>query len=48
MPEQNDTPAHDPRAAEALRLLDEAWAYWSPGPLPEPAENAYESIPFAA
>lgn len=49
MPEQNDSPALDPHAAaEALRLLEEAWSYWSPGPLPDPAGNDYESIPFAA
>ena len=46
MAEQPSIPAFDPD--EALRLLDEAWAYFTPGPHPEPLAQAYEDLPIAA
>jgi hypothetical protein len=46
MAEQPNNPAFDPD--EALRLLDEAWAYFTPGPQPEPQAQAYEDLPMAA
>ena len=46
MAEQPQIPAFDPD--EALRLLDEAWAYFTPGPQPEPQTDAYEDLPIAA
>jgi hypothetical protein len=46
MAEQPNTPAFDPD--EALRLLEEAWAYFTPGPQPAPQGHAYEDLPIAA
>ncbi|MDG3040829.1 hypothetical protein [Roseicyclus marinus] len=46
MAEQPKTPALDPD--EALRLLDEAWAYFTPGPRPAPQAHPYEDLPLAA
>lgn len=46
MAEQPNIPAFDPD--EALRLLDEAWAYFTPGPQVEPPARVYEDLPLAA
>jgi hypothetical protein len=32
-------------AAEALRLLDAAWAYYTPGTLYAPADTAFDELP---
>ncbi|MCU4651243.1 hypothetical protein N8I71_00245 [Roseibacterium sp. SDUM158016] len=51
MPEQTTTPAriaNRRRAAEALRILDEAWAYYTPEPILAPAGPDYVDIPTAA
>jgi hypothetical protein len=42
MPEQTAPQPKDPRAAEALRLLDAAWAYYTPGPVPELPASAFD------
>ncbi|NKX44097.1 hypothetical protein [Roseicyclus persicicus] len=46
MSEQPTTPAPD--ADAALRLLDETWAYFTPGPRPVPPTTAYDDAPVAA
>jgi hypothetical protein len=46
MAEQPHIPAFDPD--EALRLLNQAWAYFTPGPQPEPQATPYEDLPIAA
>ena len=46
MTKHPNTPDIDPD--EALRLLDEAWAYFTPGPRPDPQDPAYEDLPAAA
>ena len=37
-----------PDADEALRLLEEAWAYYTPGPRGMLPEDQYTDIPVAA
>lgn len=46
MAEQPKIPAFDPD--EALRLIEQAWAYFTPGPAPEPQAVVYEDLPIAA
>jgi hypothetical protein len=46
MAEQPNTPVADPD--EALRLLEQAWAYFTPGPPPAPPATFYEDVPIAA
>jgi len=46
MAEQPNTPAFDPD--EALLLLEQAWAYFTPGPQPAPPAVEYEDLPIAA
>ncbi|SMX27141.1 hypothetical protein TRP8649_01243 [Pelagimonas phthalicica] len=36
------------KAQEALEVLEQAWAYYTPTPRPAPAGPAYEDIPLAA
>lgn len=46
MAEQPNIPAFDPD--EALRLLDEAWAYFTPGQPEHAQDSAYDDLPVAA
>jgi len=46
MAEQPNTPAFD--ADAALRLLEEAWAYYSPFHEPVMPEDQYIDLPVAA
>lgn len=46
MAEQPNTQTFDPD--DALRLLDEAWSYFTLGRQPAPPEAEYEDFPAAA
>ena len=46
MAEQPNIPVFDPD--EALHLLDEAWAYFTPGLQPVPPAQPYEDLPIVA
>ncbi|AHM04086.1 hypothetical protein roselon_01719 [Roseibacterium elongatum DSM 19469] len=47
MTEQQHTPAQSP-AEEALAVLEQAWAYYTPEKQPELDDNEYIDLPVAA